>query len=79
MFSSVFAPFERLFALSRAQSNLAAGKLEQVEDAPGKAKAKGEVINHLHVPPARKEVPLLDLLQASKRKPGRDKLNWSKA
>jgi len=71
MFSSVFAPFERLFTLSRAQSSSTASeKLETTADTQSTTpKGRKEFIDHLRVPPARKEVPLLDLLQASKRKP----------
>jgi len=71
MFSSIFAPFERILALSRALANTASVKLDQAVDVDVEsAKRRGEVIDHLHIPPARKEVPLSDLLQASKRKPG---------
>jgi len=70
MFYSVFSSFERLFALSRAQAIPASGGLEQADKAQGnaEAKTKKEYIDHLRVPPARKEVPLIDLLQVSRRK-----------
>jgi len=68
MFSSIFEPFQRIFASSRAQANPASVKLEQASDALETTNRKGEFINHLHVPPARKEVPLSELLQVNKRK-----------
>jgi len=76
MFSSIFAPFERLFALSRAQAdnNTASAKLGQTQETETttKLKARREYIDHLQIPPARKEVSLSELLQASRRKPGVD-------
>jgi len=70
MFYSVFAPFERLFTLSRAQASPASGKPDHDNDTQGETKVQKEYIDHLRVPSARKEVPLLDLLQASRRKAG---------
>ena len=72
MFSSIFSPFERIFTLSRARANTASVKLDHANayDALDATRRKGEIINHLLIPPARKEVPLSELLQASKRKSG---------
>jgi len=71
MFSIVFAPFGRLFTVSRPPATTASAKLEETVgrgDGGGQAKAKRDIIDHLQVPPARKDVPLLDLIQASKRR-----------
>jgi len=52
--------------------NTVSAKLETTEETQSATtKERKEFIDHLTVPPARKEVPLLDLLQASRRKPGR--------
>jgi hypothetical protein len=70
MFSSVLAPLERLFALSRAQTSPTSAKLGPTEDGQGDNTKKKEYIDHLQIPPARKEVQLIDLLQVSRRKGG---------
>lgn len=72
MFSSILAPLERFFSSSRAQATTVSAKLDEgLDKEEGRTiRVKKEFINHLQVPASRREVPLSDLLQDSKRKTG---------
>lgn len=71
MLSTVLAPIERLLSLGRAQWNVVATGPNASNEEPREATSselESKDINHEQIPPARREVPLLELLQASRRR-----------